>query len=452
MSTGSTTTSLGAARFSRNVIWTLGARLLIAIGSVASGVIIARWLGAEAVGVLASLTVVTMLNLTVGTFGVPSAATFLVARDRSRAKTVVFHAVVFAIVSGAVLVSVILLLIFTAPGLVGDIPLILVMITACGIPFQMLTIFSLAAYLGLGNIGRYNLLDLLSQASLVINPLVAVALLGFGLLTLVTMNAVTAFVLSIAVLIILFRAASREQAETGLGFQRSIMAEMLGYGSRFYVSMLAAVVILRADLLIVNFFRGAAEAGVYAVSAQVGTLLLLVPNVISTVLFPRVTEAQDTSGEMTCRVTRHSAMIMFAACLAAVPLVFLLPFLYGEAFAAVPYQVLILLPGIYLLGIETVQVQYFSGLGLPRAIPMYWVVTMVINLALNLLLVPSYGAFAAAGVSSFSYVLMFVLIARLFRKRTGRTVGESFLLRGNEFRELSDIGKLMRFKTAGENG
>jgi O-antigen/teichoic acid export membrane protein len=254
------------------------------------------------------------------------------------------------------------------------------------------------------------------------------------------------------IFIVLFRTASRQAGSDDLGFDRAVMSEMLGYGSRFYVSMLAGVIILRFDLLIVNFFRGTAEAGVYAVSAQVGTMLLLVPNVISTVLFPRVAEARDTTGEMTCRVTRHAAMIMLFACLAAIPLAFLMPLLYGSAFAAVPYQVLILLPGVYLLGIEIVQVQYFNGLGLPRSVPLFWVITMAVNVILNLALVPMFGAFAAAGISSFCYIVIFVLIARLFHRRTGKGISEAFIPRVSEFRELLNVGKLLRYKTAGGNG
>jgi O-antigen/teichoic acid export membrane protein len=451
MSVGSTTAETGAARFSRNVIWTLGARLLIAFGSLVSGVIVARWLGAAAVGILASLSVLTMVSMTVGTLGVPSATTYLVARDRNRTQGIVFHAVLFALTSGVLLACVIIALTFVHPRLFGDISLTLVMITACGIPFQMLSIACLAGYLGLGNIGRYNLLDLLSQASLVVNPLVAVALLGLGLLTLVALNAVTAFILSLIVLTILIRAAGQEAGGSKMRFDRSLMAEMLGYGAKFYISMLAAVIILRADLLIVNYFRGAAEAGVYAVSAQVGTLLLLIPNVISTVLFPRVTESRDTSGDMTCRVTRHASMLMLVACLGAIPLVFLMPLLYGEAFAAVPYQVLLLLPGIYLLGIETVQVQYFTGTGLPTSIPVYWVVTLIVTIALDLLFVPLFGAYGAAAVSSVSYALVFILIARLFRRRTGKGFGEMYIIRSNEARDALNVGKVLKFRTAGEN-
>ena len=68
---------------------------------------------------------------------------------------------------------------------------------------------------------------------------------------------------------------------------------MLRYGVKFYVSIMAAALIFRADVLIVNRFRGAAEAGVYAVASQFSFLLLMLPGVIATLLFPRVASSAE---------------------------------------------------------------------------------------------------------------------------------------------------------------
>src|SRR5207302_10452155 len=54
-------------------------------------------------------------------------------------------------------------------------------------------------------------------------------------------------------------------------------------------------------------------------------------------------------------------------------------------------QLLILLPGVYLVGLESVLVQHFTGTGLPFAIPLFWLITMVLNVALNLTFVPVWG-------------------------------------------------------------
>src|SRR5207302_6614801 len=81
-------------------------------------------------------------------------------------------------------------------------------------------------------------------------------------------------------------------------------------------------------------------------------------------------------------------------------------------------QLLILLPGVYLVGLESVLVQHFTGTGLPFAIPLFWLITMVLNVALNLTFVPVWGARAAALNSTLSYALIFVLVAVHFCRQT----------------------------------
>lgn len=441
MSIGSTTAETGAARFSRHVALTLGAKVVIAAASMLAGVIIARWLDAASVGIIASLNVITLLTVTFGGIGMPSAITYLVARDRQRIVSILCNAIIFAAFAGILLGLGLVALTQIQPDLFGNIPIQLIAIVAAAVPFQLLTLFCLAVFLGLGDIKRYNIFELSTQIFLFINPFILLCLFGLGLFALVSTNAITTALISLLALPILFRAAKSSDINHKVGFDLRLLIETIRYGSKFYLAMASAVIILRADLLLVNYFRGAAEAGVYAVAGQVGTMLFMIPGVISTVLFPRVTEAREASADMTCRVTRHSALVLLAVCLAVIPAAFLLAILYGPAFSDVPFLVMILLPGVYLLGMETVQVQYFNSLGLPFAIPLFWLASMCLNITLGIIFIPLYGAYAAAVVSSISYAIMFVLVALYFRKRTGKSFSDSFLLSAEEFRILLKMHK-----------
>jgi O-antigen/teichoic acid export membrane protein len=182
-------------------------------------------------------------------------------------------------------------------------------------------------------------------------------------------------------------------------------------------------------LLVVNHFRGAAEAGVYSVASQFALLLMLLPGVIATLLFPRVTSEQDARGETTCQVSRYTTFVMFLCCIAAVPFSLLLPLIYGAAFSDATFLLWILLPGVYLMGLESVLVQHFNALGLPRAIPLYWIATLALNLVLVFALVPRYGAYGAAIASSISYAMIFALVALHFHTSTGRSFADVFVLR-----------------------
>jgi len=241
------------------------------------------------------------------------------------------------------------------------------------------------------------------------------------LATLVVLNAATAWIVSLFVAGLIVVAA-RKFARSQWRPDASLLARMIRYGIKFHISILAGAIIFRADLLVVNHFRGPAEAGVYSVATQFGLLLMLLPGVIATLLFPRITAEQDTHGETTWLVTRHTALIMLICCLGTVPVSFLLPLVYGAAFSEATGLLLILLPGVYLIGLESVLVQHFNALGLPRTIPVYWLVTLVVNLVLVFALVPQFGAYGAAIASTVSYALIFCLVAFYFQTTTRRSV------------------------------
>jgi len=114
----------------------------------------------------------------------------------------------------------------------------------------------------------------------------------------------------------------------------------------------------------------------------------------------------------------------------------MLPLVYGARFADSTIQFLILLPGVYLISIESVLVQHFTGTGLPRAIPIFWLVTVAVSLTLNFALVPRFGARAAAVTSTVSYALISRSFAVYFCVKTERRLSEIFVLRPHELRDL----------------
>jgi len=422
--------------FTGGVALTFATRLLMLLGLIGSSVIVARWLGPEGLGTLAVLNSTVVLALQVGIAGVPSANTYFIARDRRSMGPVWANSVVFALAAGIVLAVGVVLLAKIKPALFGGVPANLVGIAALSIPFQILTLLGLNVLLAMGRIGQLNLIDSMSPALGLVNAVVVLIILRSQLTTLVSFNTATAIGLSLSLVWVIARLLAGRRERQACRPDFALLREMLKYGVKFYVSILAGVVIFRVDLLFVNHFRGATEAGVYAVAAQVSFVLMMLPGVIAMLLFPRVASDQDPRGEFAIQVTRHASFVMTIMCLAAAGASFVLPLVYGGGFADATIQLLILLPGIYLVGIESVLVQHFTGTGLPAAIPVFWLITLAINLGLNLLLVPVFGARGAAATSSLSYTLIFVLVAGYFCLKTGRRPAEIFLLRRGELRDL----------------
>lgn len=412
--------------FSKKVTATLATRVLMIGNSVVAGIIVAWWLGAEGVGQLAVINVTIATVVQLGSFGLPSANTYFIAQDQERIRAAAINSLLFALATGTILALTLTVLASIRPDLFGFVPPELIRIAAISIPFQLITLIGLNILLAIGKIKQFNLLDLAGQSFVLINALLALIVFNRGLETLITLNTAASIVVSIAIATLLAIAARNLQMSAWRA-DLALLRRMIGYGLKFHVSILAGAIILRADLLVVNHFRGAAEAGVYSVASQFAMMLMLLPGVIATLLFPRVTAEQDARGETTCQVTRQTTWIMFVFCLAAVPFSLLLPVIYGAEFRDATWLLLILLPGVYLISLESVLVQHFNALGLPAAIPLYWVITLALNLILVFALVPRFGAHGAAVASTISYAAIFALVARHFHTSTRRSFAEVFV-------------------------
>src|SRR5260370_11498764 len=89
--------------FSIQVAWTFAARILMIFNSVAAGIIVARWLGAEGVGQLAVINVSVATIVQLGSVGLPSANTYFIARDRNHLASAAMHSLLFFFVCCSVL-------------------------------------------------------------------------------------------------------------------------------------------------------------------------------------------------------------------------------------------------------------------------------------------------------------------------------------------------------------
>ena len=194
----------------------------------------------------------------------------------------------------------------------------------------------------------------------------------------------------------------------------------LGYGVRAYLGSLFAFLVLKSDILLVKYLRGASETGYYAIAVGLADILMMLPSVVGTVLFPRLAAAPDvaTKWALARRVLAWMApavpLALGATLLAARPLI---RFAYGSAFAPSYVAVAWLLPGIGCLAINTVFMNLFASCGMPLVVTLSPLAALVVNVALNLVLVPRVGFVGAAVSSTVAYALMLVVSLLYLRLR-----------------------------------
>lgn len=417
--------------FVSGVAVTFLTRVIILGCFLGSSVLVARWLGPEGTGALAVLNVTVALALQLGSAGLPSATTYFVARDRSALASVWINGIIFSFFVGSVLAIIVIALGSLKPDLFNGVSSRLITIVALSIPFQLLTLLGLNLLLAIDRIKSMNSFDALPSLLLFVNAIVVLVIWRQQLPMLVSFNTVATIGLSLLLVWYVAR-ITRTLRRPNI----SLLKMMLTYGLKFYVSIVASFIIFRVDLLIVNRFRGAEAAGVYAVAAQMSFLLIMLPGVIASLLFPRVASLQDETAAYTVEVTRHTSFVMLIVCAGAAAASFALPVVYGPRFGEATMFLLIMLPGIFFISLESVLVQHFTGTGLPAIIPVFWLITMLANIGLNLALIPVWGARAAAINSTISYALIFILVAAYFCRRTGRNPLAVFSPSAREFHNV----------------
>jgi O-antigen/teichoic acid export membrane protein len=412
-----------ATPFARRVMGVFATRVVrYAVGFVTSFVL-ARILGPSGRGVyyLVILTPTTLVAL--GQLGFPSAVSFFAGRGRSGAAlqrtSVILVAALSAVLIGATLIALPLL----QGSLLKAAPEELVRLALFSLPFQFLASFAGSALIGRQVLRNYNLI-LVAQSLLMLALIILfVGVLGLGVPGAIVANVATAAAAALATTIELRRTVHRDPEEHERPGVR--IGELASYGVRSYPASVAGFFNYRADVFLLSALLGDARAiGLYSLAVSLAELTFFVPDSVATVFFPRVAGAdRRTADELAPAVSRFTILMTGLGVVGLVPVGFAAVHVILPDFVASLSAFLIILPGILALSVSKVLASYVSGVGLPQRVAFVSSAALAINLAANLLLIPSLGFHGAAAASLLSYsahAAMLVIITSRLSHRPAR--------------------------------
>lgn len=184
--------------------------------------------------------------------------------------------------------------------------------------------------------------------------------------------------------------------------------KLAGFGFQIFLSNLFLTTVFRVDTFFLNKMVSLSQLGLYSVSVNVGELLLLIPSAIGVALFPHLSglEKKEQKSAM-CLVGRISFVIGLIGILglAVIGYPFIL-IVFGRDFLPAFLPFLMLLPGLMAMTLNYAYSNYFSSIGKPMAGAYIFLVGLLINVLLNLWLIPIFGIAGAAISSSITYVVI----------------------------------------------
>jgi O-antigen/teichoic acid export membrane protein len=135
--------------------------------------------------------------------------------------------------------------------------------------------------------------------------------------------------------------------------------------------------------------------------------MFLIPASITTALTGKLYNTNDKAmiRAITARTVKITLYVCSVLSIAGLLLARLIPFVYGQAYVRSVPATMILMLGVVFASVGRVAFPYFYTLGRPLNNVVISFVTLLINIALNFMLIPKYGIYGAAIASSISYFI-----------------------------------------------
>jgi O-antigen/teichoic acid export membrane protein len=196
---------------------------------------------------------------------------------------------------------------------------------------------------------------------------------------------------------------------------RKITKQLYIFGIAIALAHIGAKIIARIDTLMLTYFRSLTEVGVYNVVLPTALLFLFFSSSISPVLYPLVSELwakkdKKRLSEGIKLLHKYSFLITMPAFLTVFVFSSLfLKILFGMDYISGSIALQILLIGILFLLVSTVNNTVLSAIGKPSAVTKSFIFVAIVNIVLNLVLIPKFGVNGAATATSCSYLLLLII-------------------------------------------
>jgi O-antigen/teichoic acid export membrane protein len=446
--------------FARRVASVFGAKIVTFGIAFLTTLVVSRLLGPGGKGAFIGVTALPMLVGTAFVFGLPNAINYFAARGVSVRSLAYAGTVSVAVISIVVVAA----LWVSLPWLEQSIFSVPVEKLGQGTGDQMLRVVLIAVPVGMlgtfvGTI-LYARHEVKLYTSILVGQSVATFLLlvtAVGILRLGVPGAVAGSVIATSLGTLAILVAVRRVAIQNPGGSPVDMRAILSYGARAYPAGITGYFNYRADVFIIQALMVASAApaalGLYSMAVTMAELIFYIPDAVTTIFMPTVAGSTGTSANAKLGpVSRMTLLVTVSAAICLVPVAWIGLNIALPAYVGCLPAFLVLLPAVVSLSLGKVMTSYISGRGRPGPVSIGAAVTLALNLAANVLLIPRFGIVGAAAASLLSYTAMAVMMVVVACRVSGLSPLELIVPRKGEFLMLRSVAQLAIGRVKGTVG
>ena len=224
-----------------------------------------------------------------------------------------------------------------------------------------------------------------------------------------------------------------------LKWNSDINRAILAYGLPIMFSNLLAFLIYRVDIFLIGYFLSQQEVGQYYVSVMIAERLLYLTHASSLVFLPAAAHAEEQQKKTPILVRVNVWIVLFGAILLGVLAPWIIPLIFSQQYTASVMPLIILLPGIVALIIPKIISADLLSRGLPRLTMYGTAINFVLNIVLNIWLIPRIGINGAALSSTISYFVGAMVVLYFHHRVSGVPIGQMLILKRSDVKEIMKI-------------
>lgn len=407
--------SEGFKKYSRNAGWLILGRVITLVVSFFTTIYIARTLGPTNYGQLSyALSFVGIFSF-IYSLGIDQVLYRDLVRFPDQRNT--YLGTAFWLRAGAAVLATIICIGFAFGGSERDVSLIMIVVIASTFIFNA---FAVINYEFQAQVESKKLAVIGAISSLTLNiAKVLVIFFGEGVLYLAIIYACESILY--AILYVIYR-TRRFGSIFNWRFDRKVAFGMLRDSWPILFASAFALIYVRIDQVMIKNLIDTASVGVYDAAVRIAEVWHFIPNAIASSVFPAIVNAKSVSeGVYQQRLIRLIVILVAIAIAIALPIVFLSDFimqmLYGVEFVSGAGVLSIYVWGGIGMSLGLISSFYLVTENKRTLMFVSSLLTMLVNIVLNLILIPKYGIVGSAWATFISYLLLGLPLLLLFRKK-----------------------------------
>tara|TARA_Y100001968_G_C19448112_1_gene766615 strand:- start:4137 stop:5444 length:1308 start_codon:yes stop_codon:yes gene_type:complete len=245
--------------------------------------------------------------------------------------------------------------------------------------------------------------------------------------------------------IFLFRLGNKTKQILDINnFSMPIAKSLLAKSLPCLISSISIVIFMRSDQLMIQWILGPAELARYSIAVRAAECIYFFPVILCTTYYPRLKgNLKNYYNNFTLQALYKTSWILGISM--TLISIYILPFLvvifFGDKYISSQSILVILAPASFMVCSGSASSCWLKCMNLEKVIAIHSIFGALLNVTLNIYLIPKTGISGAAIATSISYIVSLSLILLFWSPTTRRNALRLFF----PF-QLKDIKKVVKYK------